>query len=263
MKKIFIILFLTSISITAQQKKSIKFELLNFSNNKSNDFAPSLFKDGILFVSDRNSSFYNLYFYNFKSSPKKIKISNQKYHIGQAFYDNKNEIIYVTKSSNEKSKTNRINLAVFQGTLRKYKIKKLKKLNFCNPDFSYGYAQILENKLLISTDEKGIFSLNIYNKKKNKWNFQKTIFKDKSPILNPVFKNKTTIIFASKRDGGNGGIDLYETKENNGKWSNPINLKEFNSEFDDLSILYLNENEGYISSNRVDNKDHIFKFEIQ
>ena len=33
------------------------------------------------------------------------------------------------------------------------------------------------------------------------------------------------IFFASDRDGGYGGIDLYEIRRDSyGKWSNPINL---------------------------------------
>ncbi len=297
MKNILIILFFfCSISITAQEKASIKFELLPFSNKKFNDFAPTLYKDGILFVSDRDNSFKDLYYYDNKSLPKKIKIDNQKFFVGSAFYDSNTEIIYVTKNCDSKYGTtnNRyqyttkpyqmntgikkhgskpncnkvivkkpINFAVYQGIIKNNKITIIKKLDFCKPEFSYGYPYILDNRLLISTDENGIFSLKMYRWKNYKWNFQKIIFKDKNPILNPIFKNKNTVLFASKRKGGLGGFDLYEIKYKNGKWSEPKNLKKFNTKFDDLSILFTKDNEGYISSNRLDNKDHIFKFKIK
>jgi len=255
--------------VFSQNNQTVKFELMTFTDKLHNDFAPTLFKNGILFVSDRdeNSEFYNLYFSDFKSKPKKIKIKNQRFHIGQIYYDTSNKIAYITKTSNEISKdSSTYNLAVYSAKIKgnkRKKIKRLKKLNFCNPNYSYGYAQIYDKQLIIHSNENNEYSLSSYQQIEKKWVKKKVIYKDKYPILNPSFIDKSTIIFASKRPGGLGGIDLYKIQKNDDeKWSEPINLKKFNSEFDELSLLYINDNEGYISSNRIDNKDHIFKFKI-
>jgi hypothetical protein len=267
-KKMTFLLIFLSFQMFSQNNQNIKFELVNFSDKLYNDFAPILFKNGILFVSDRNenSLFYSLYYTDFKSKPKRIEIKNQKYHIGQVFYDKLNKTAYITKTSDEISNDRTTyNLAVFTAKIRgnkKKKIKRLKKLDFCNPNFSYGFAQIQNNKLTIHSDENNEYSLSIYEFKNNKWVKEKVIFKDKYPILNPTYRNNSTIVFSSKRSGGKGGVDLYKIVKINGEWSEPINLIEFNSEYDDLSLLYINDNEGYLSSNRIDNKDHIFKFRI-
>ncbi|APG64002.1 hypothetical protein LPB136_00845 [Tenacibaculum todarodis] len=262
-KTLFSILILINFTFLAQNSYNIKFELVNFTNVKYNDFAPTVYKDGILFVSDRDGEFYNLYYSDFKNNLKKIKIKKQKHHIGQVFYDKKNKLIYLTKSSGKKSSNNKFNLAVYKGKIKKNKIFDLKKLSFCNPEFSYGHAQILNNKLLIHTNEGGVYSLNEYSLKNDQWVKTRTIFTDTSPILNPIFKDHSTIIFASKRIGGIGGIDLYKITKSKEEWSKPINLKKFNTPFDDLSLIFTDKNKGYISSNRIDNKDHIFKFSFQ
>ncbi|CAL2078601.1 hypothetical protein [Tenacibaculum sp. 190524A05c] len=267
-KEITYLLLILGLQIFSQNTQTVRLELVSFSDKSYNDFAPTLFKKGILFVSDRDKStnYYSLYYSDFKSKPKKVKIKNQKYHIGQIFYDALNRTAYLTKTSNEISKdSTTYNLAVFsvkiKGNKRK-RIEKLRKLDFCNPNYSYGYAQIHNKKLTIHSNENNEYSLSVYESKNNKWVKEKVIYKDKYPILNPTYKNNSTIVFASKRPGGKGGVDLYEIVKINEKWGEPNNLKEFNSEYDELSLLYVNENKGYLSSNRIDNKDHIFKFTI-
>ena len=115
---------------------------------------------------------------------------------------------------------------------------------------------------MILSSERKKFSLQKYIIKNKKWIFKEIIYSEKQPMLNPYYKDTNTILFSSKRKGGIGGYDLYKIIKTNGKWSKPINLIDFNSKFDDLSLMYINEKEGYISSNRLDNKDHIFKFKI-
>lgn len=267
-KGITYLLLIFSLQAFSQSTQTVRFELASFSNKLYNDFAPTLFKNGILFVSDRdkNTNYYSLYYSDFKSKPKKVKIKNQKYHIGQIFYDVLNKTAYLTKTSNEISKdSTTYNLAVFTGEIKgnkRKRIERLKKLDFCNPNYSYGYAQIHNKKLTIHSNENNEYSLSVYEFKNNKWVKEKVIYKDKYPILNPIYKNNSTIVFASKRPGGKGGIDLYKIVKIDEKWSEPVNLIEFNSEYDELSLLYINENKGYLSSNRIDNKDHIFEFAI-
>lgn len=60
---------------------------------------------------------------------------------------------------------------------------------------------------------------------------------DKCPF---IFENK--MVFASNRDGGFGGFDLYYSILENGEWSEPINYGEIiNSEFDEYRPILIYE----------------------
>ena len=260
------LLIVTQIVLFSQEQAAVKMELVNFSNKKFNDFAPSFYKDGILFLSDRGSGtvFPDLYYSDFVAAPVKLKFHNNKHFLGQSFYDVSNDILYITKTSNEPSDNNRRNIAIYKSKIKKGKIVKLKKLSFCDPNYSYAYPQILDGKLLISSNAvDGLYSLIQYTSVKGKWYQEKVIFSDTSPILYPSYKDKNTLFFASKRAGGKGGSDLYKIVKRNGEWSEPLNLSAFNSEYDELGLLFIDNKSGYLSSNRLDHKDHIFKFTIE
>ena len=60
---------------------------------------------------------------------------------------------------------------------------------------------------------------------------------DKCPF---IFQNK--MVFASNREGGFGGYDLYYSNFENGEWSQPINFGEkINTEFDEYRPILINE----------------------
>jgi tetratricopeptide (TPR) repeat protein len=52
----------------------------------------------------------------------------------------------------------------------------------------------------------------------------------------PCFYNDTLILFASKRPGGFGGLDIYKTVYRNGRWTNPENLgADVNTPYDETT----------------------------
>ncbi|MFN2395356.1 MAG: hypothetical protein ABR597_06675 [Bacteroidales bacterium] len=60
---------------------------------------------------------------------------------------------------------------------------------------------------------------------------------DKCPF---IFEN--IMVFASNREGGFGGYDLYYSILENGEWSEPINFgEEINTEFDEYRPVLINE----------------------
>lgn len=60
---------------------------------------------------------------------------------------------------------------------------------------------------------------------------------DKCPY---IFENR--MVFASNREGGFGGFDLYYSTLENGEWSEPINFGEkINTEFDEYRPILINE----------------------
>lgn len=70
------------------------------------------------------------------------------------------------------------------------------------------------------------------------------------------FIHQNMLVFASNRDGGPGGFDLYYTIVENGLWTKPqLFPKPVNSPSDDLSFIVApNHREGYLATNRPGGK---------
>lgn len=83
-------------------------------------------------------------------------------------------------------------------------------------------------------------------------------------MLNPVFKDDKSIVFASNKPGGMGGFDLYKIVKIEDRWTEEAtNFKDFNSPQDDLSIIYTDTNQGYIATSRNSETSHIYKFYVE
>jgi outer membrane protein OmpA-like peptidoglycan-associated protein len=68
----------------------------------------------------------------------------------------------------------------------------------------------------------------------------------------PFFYNDSTIIFSSRRSGGQGGLDLWLTRRKNGEWTVPENLgPEINSSYDEITPFLARDGHTlHFSSNR-------------
>ncbi len=71
---------------------------------------------------------------------------------------------------------------------------------------------------------------------------------------NPFFFNDSTLIFASRRVGGQGGLDLYVTTHSDSAWTEPRNLgPAVNSPYDETSPFLARDGRTlYFSSNRTE-----------
>ena len=83
----------------------------------------------------------------------------------------------------------------------------------------------------------------------------------------PFLRDDSTLYFASNGHPGMGGLDIFRSFRENGKWSKPENMKvPINSSSDDFAMVFnLDEPEqGYLSSNRPGGKgkDDIYSFVI-
>lgn len=69
----------------------------------------------------------------------------------------------------------------------------------------------------------------------------------------PFFYNDTLILFASRRPGGYGGLDLYKISKQNGRWTAPQNLgSEINTPYDETSPFLARDGRTlYFSSNNA------------
>ncbi len=81
----------------------------------------------------------------------------------------------------------------------------------------------------------------------------------------PAMVNDSMLIFASDREQGFGGLDMYCSRLVNGEWSQPILLpKPINSAFYDFGMIVRNDlQSGYITSTRLGGKgkDDIYSWQ--
>lgn len=114
--------------------------------------------------------------------------------------------------------------------------------------------------LLVSNRKDGIGGRDLYYSEKNsnnEWSLPTNIgkelnteFDEDSPFLT---KDGNTLFFSSKGHNSMGGYDIFKSeKDENGKWSKPINLgKPFNSPADDIYYSESDDRKSfYLSSNR-------------
>lgn len=133
-----------------------------------------------------------------------------------------------------------------------------------NSDFDDSYVSISSDfkRLFFCSNRDGDFDIyqlssqnnaNIYNLLYNDSTYQiesinqlNSNKEDKCPFI-----NWNIMIFASNRDGGFGGYDLYYSKFIDNEWREPINFgKKINSEHDEFRPISIDNNVMIFSSNR-------------
>ena len=68
----------------------------------------------------------------------------------------------------------------------------------------------------------------------------------------PYISANNTLYFSSNGHTGFGGLDIFSSAMKDGKWSKPLNLMPpINSADDDFGIIFKDDNSGYFSSNRT------------
>ena len=60
-----------------------------------------------------------------------------------------------------------------------------------------------------------------------------------------------------------GVFNIYKIERNNGTWGIPIKATMFNSEFDELGVLFSSKSSGYLTTYRFNNNDNIYYFELK
>lgn len=263
------------------------FETYISLNSEGNIF-PSFYKEGLIYASSDNSNYYNLFYTDLKSEPIKFKIGT-KYNLGAvAIFNNE---IYFTGNSKKLSYQGVNNFTIYKGLVNDFKVSKIKQLSVCNPNFSYTYPTISKdgNTMIVVSNEKGsIHLLKLTRNNSNQWEKGEVIFISQLDyeIINPLFFDEKTIYFASNISEGKIAAVSYETNKNGElivsevrrekgvfnifkivkdgeRWGLPQKVEIFNSEFDDLGVLFLNEKSGYLNTFRYSDTDNIYYFELK
>jgi outer membrane protein OmpA-like peptidoglycan-associated protein len=187
---------------------------------------------------------------------------NSDLHEGAMSYDAHRNILYFTRSHQERSRFRNVDttyLRIMSADLNAAHPRpepidlNVDLYSVCHPSVSTDGRQMIfsSNK----PGGHGGMDLYIAYAEGNSWtgvlNLGKMINGPSHEVF-PTWINDSILVFASNRSGGIGGLDLYITMLIDGEWSRAELLpKPFNSSFDDLGLIIRpNLKSGYFTSNR-------------
>lgn len=280
------ILFSFSVYIlTAQERFLIKetdslqiFETY-LSNSYTGNIFPSFYKDGLLFVSNFNSAEHKLYYSNLEGGIIKIPLRG-KFNLGAVNIYGSD--IYFTGD------TKTYNSAIYTGKIENFKVSKIKKLDFCDSNFSYSDPSISKNgqQLILISNERDILHIKEFVKNENnEWELKSIpyISNPAFDIINPTIFDENTIYFSANVFQGKiekitytsnskgeavvdkvyreeGDFNIYKICRVDGHWGVKQKVTALSSEFDDLGVIFDSENSGYLTSYRFNSNDNIYYF---
>lgn len=289
----YLICALLIINLRAQEKilisetDSIKLYETFVSVSATENIFPTFYSEGFIYLSSHKTKDYKLYYSDLKSKSIKIK-TGSKFDFGSVTIFN-NEI-YFTGKSKSLGFDGTHNLTIYKGTLENFKVTNIDKLSICSKDYTYAHPSISKDGryMVIVTNENGIFHLlNLTRNKDNEWGKGEVIYiaQTNFMLLNPSIYDENTIYFSSNIFYGHvkelknnykngelmfteiyreqGDFNIYKISKANGKWQLPEKTKVFNSEFDDLGVIFKTEASGYLTTYRYDNRDNIYYFELK
>ena len=266
-------------------KNSGRYDLKEFPyNSKYSDFAPTFYKEGLIFSSDRDTGnlaryrhtwnshdFLDLYIVDADStsmeSVTKLDAVNSRLHESTSVVSSDGSVIYFTRNNFVEGKTKRdqegfIRLKIFRAQWTENGWDVLEELPFNSDAYSVAHPTLSpdDKTLYFASDMPGTYG-------------QSDIFKvsvnddgtfgtpeNLGPEVNtegresfPFISTNKILYFASDGHPGLGGLDIFATNSENNRFSKLVlNVGEpVNSKLDDFSFI-INEDtkEGYFASNR-------------
>ncbi len=271
-----------------------EYDIANLSeiNTEKSEFCPVIYDNKLFYTSWQKpdlvnfesfdfdgTPYLNIYYANLKNdipeSPVKSfsKKINSQYHDGPVCFSKQNELfvtrVTYAKHKKDKSFVNRPQLYTSVKSGKSW--SKLSPFPLNNIDYSLAHASISEdgNYLFFSSDMPGgNGGMDIWVCKKNNTGWDKPI--NLGPDVNtsgneefPFIRGDGMLFFSSDALPGFGGLDIFSARQIAGKWI--LNRNEgvgINSLADDFGVFFIDNNKGYVSSNRDGGKgsDDIYKF---
>ncbi|MFZ1703970.1 MAG: OmpA family protein [Saprospiraceae bacterium] len=200
------------------------------------------------------------------------KSINSPYFEGPFSFDAKNQKLFFTRSNFNKKKANKESArqkdsVVFQLSIYEYDWAKggeAKKININRDDYTVCDPAVSPDGewMVFSSDiPGGMGGRDLYLVRRDEQDWVGMInlgsgINSQSNDGFPYFANDKLLFFASDREGGLGGFDIYYSVVENGLWSLPeLMPKPVNSPYDDIGfIVASNEREGYLATNRPGGK---------
>jgi outer membrane protein OmpA-like peptidoglycan-associated protein/tetratricopeptide (TPR) repeat protein len=283
-------------SITAWMADSIKYSVQTTSlNSGQSNFAPVWYKEGVVFATDRGKGktyewtgrpFLEMYYA--KGSTDKgfsapVGLSgdvNGVYHDGPATFTSTGDTIYFTRNNYVKKKVKQsyadeVNLKIYGAVRKDTTWKDLKEFDYNSNDYSTGHPTLSHdgNTMYFVSDMPGGLGgtdiwkcekINgVWSKPVNLGNAVNTPYNE----LFPVLWHDTLLYFSSEGHKNFGGLDIFQSSNKTGAWSDAKNVGyPLNSSYDDFGIA-MNDSgtAGLFSSNRNTQnttQDNIYSFVV-
>lgn len=265
---------------------SVRIANLKSLNSSFSEIAPANYTDKLVFSSDRinltykrsseqtGANFFNLYFSSLNEKNKWQEAKNfgheinSQNHEGAACFNSNGDDVYFTRS--EYTQKDNLNHSD-ENRLKLYKSSKKNEhwsppLWFMMNDslHSFGHPTISDDEnffFFVADLPQGYGGTDIYLSVKltdTTWsdpiNLGEQINTPRNELY-PYYTSNDELFFSSNGHAGYGAYDLFKTSYLKGLWQTPSNLgKGINSSYDDFSIIFINDNKGYLSSNRPGGK---------
>ncbi len=283
-----------SLSQFSDDSSLFTVSVLRFNMQGEDNFSPTYYKSGIVFLSDKNykglsktkSDFngkrYLDLFYAKKTEkgnwldPEPLRGDvNGLFNEGPAVFSSDFNTMFFTRNNYRSNKIdkNKLNvnvLKIFKAEINEGVWKVKDEMHFNSGDYSVAHPAINNDGTVIyfSSDMPwGYGGTDIYRVKlqgPNVWtkpiNIGQSVNMEGNELF-PFLQNDSTLYFSSNSYTGLGGLDVYVTHFSNGDWSKPQNLgPPINSSADDFGfIIDTLGRSGYFSSDRF-GSDKIFSF---
>lgn len=273
--------------IKSLTKKVKQFEVTPLSgiNTEVAEFSPFIFKDQLVFISDRipalaEEKFHYLHAYftdlkNISKEPKAFPYPvNSEFHDGPVSFNPENNMMVITHvdllGSSDKNFINRSKL--YFSKLDGKKWSKPVPFQYNSNDYSAAHACVsADGKMLFFASDMpgGQGGMDVYVSERDGevWGAPKNLGNKVNTAGDEVFpyiSQNNTLFFASDGHSGFGGLDIFSAIKNNEKFSGVKNLgADINSYSDDFGIIFSADDQtGYFSSDRLGGKgrDDIYSF---
>ncbi len=262
------------------------------SNSKNSDFAPAFYNDKIIFASARKNNakvyswnqqpYLDLYTATVNNEHNTTNASsfsenlNSDLHEASVAFTNDGNTIYFTRNSKVKDERKVSHLKIYKAIKQNGIWTSITELPFSSNSYSVAHPTLNKDNTIMyfSSDMPGsrgsfdIYKVAIkpdgtFGKPKNLGKNINTKQREQFPFIS----ENNDLYFASEGHPGLGGLDIFKSTLENGKFSKPKNLGiPFNSNMDDFSfIIKEKEQTGYFASNRLEGQgdDDIYSFYIE
>ena len=277
--------------LSGQAKGSFEVTHISKISSSSDEMAPVIMRDGILFCSNRKTNpfltkknldgvrLYELYFAPFNAdgepasparfAPNLVRDAN----IGPASVTTDGTTLYFTRNNSEgrglsKKQPNR--LGIYTAKRSGSQWTDITPFEYNNPEYnlSFPYVSADGRYLFFSSDMpggQGRYDIYMCENIGGRWSAPVNL----GPVVNssaaeihPFLHSSGRLYFASDRTGGMGGLDIWYSSLAYGNWTKPVALAEpVNSEADDFAFYAAQGGmQGYFASNRRNFNDDIYSF---
>ena len=288
---IFTILLACPAGLSGQAKGAFEVYPVSALSSGSDDMAPVIMIDGILFCSNRKVNpfltkknfegvrLYELYFapFNDERKPgKPVRLApnlGKDANIGPASVTPDGNTLYFTRNlsaGTKLKKTEPNKLGIFTVTRSGSQWTDIKPFEYNNPAYnlSYPFVSADGRYLFFCSDMPGSlgkYDIYLCENVDGKWSKPVNPGNNVNSAdaeINPFLHSSGRLYFASDRPGGLGGLDIWYSSLTHGSWTKPVVMDEpVNSKADDFAFYAVQGRmEGYFASNRRKHGDDIFSF---